>query len=184
MEEYIDSQHFTPRLGFWVATTLVIIGSILVVFLAGARPSLEHIFGTYFAFALELAFVSGICVGLLQAFLLPQLSFWTAVRWFSLTVVSVVVGWCIVFAFGVLLGRQSPTSSIDIGGQLALAIVHGFLNGVEIGAVIGLVTGIIQGRVQPSSARQWLVGNLISWSLGIGVPLAVFFGIISQISLF
>ena len=92
-------------------------------------------------------------------------------------------GWCTMFAIQVLLGLL-PQPSTNMSNQLISAIFEGFVNGALIGANIGKVTGIIQGRFQRSSARQWLVGNLISWSIGIGVPLAVLFAAISQIRFF
>jgi hypothetical protein len=104
------------------------------------------------------------------------------VQWFGITVASTAIGWCIIFALGTLLGRLQPLPAIS--DQLVPATFYGFLTGASIGAIIGLVIGVIQGRIQRLSARQWILGNLLSWSIGIAIPLAVFFALLSQIDFF
>ncbi len=175
-------QNASP-LGFWIATTIVIIITIFAVVLAGATPSDKGIFVQYLTLTLELALVSGSCVGLLQSFLILHHSSWAKVRWFGITMVSTVIGWCIVFVFESLLAGIHA-SLINLSDKLVLAIFYGFLNGASMGAIVGLVTGIVQGRIQSLSAHDWIVGNIISWSIGVGTPLAVFFAVVSKIRLF
>lgn len=179
----MDLPHYTPRFGFWIATTCVIIIVVFAVVLAGLALTSQSVFVAYLSLTLELAFVCGSCLGLLQSFMMPYPSSLARWRWFWITVMATIVGWCTMFAIQVLLGLL-PQTSTNMSNQLISAIFEGFVNGALIGANIGQVTGIIQGRFQRSSARQWLVGNLISWSIGIGVPLAVLFAAISQIRLF
>ena len=180
----MDSTDYASHLRFWIANTFVIIVTVFIVITVMPTPTDKGIFVTYVWLTLELAFVSGSCVGLLQSFLMPHFSFQAKVRWFGITVASIAIGWCIVFIRGYLLISQSQASLINMSDQVLPAFLDGFLNGALMGAMIGLVTGLIQGYVQPISARQWLMGNLISWSIGIAVPLAVTFAGLSQIRLF
>jgi hypothetical protein len=53
-----------------------------------------------------------------------------------------------------------------------------------MGTIIGLVVGILQQRIQRISWEDWIVSNIISWSIGIAIPLAVFFALLSQIDFF
>ena len=179
MEEYMDSSQYIPSRGFWVITAFVISVTVFVVVLAVLTPSDKGIFVQYLALTLDLAIISGSCVGFVQVLRMPHLSSWAKARWIGITILSTTIGWFIVFAFGAFLGQwlqAFPTMS----DRLVPAIFYGFLIGASMGATIGFVTGFIQIRFQPLSARQWIVGNLFSWSIGIGVPLTVFFAFLSQ----
>jgi hypothetical protein len=180
MEHNMDSSRYTPALGFWIATTFVIIITVFPIIILGTFSAMKDENATNLWLTFGLALIPGSCVGLLQTFMMAHPSIGARVQWLGATVVSTSIGWCIVFVIWTLI----VPSRITIGTQLGPAVFYGFLAGAFIGAIFGLVTGIIQGRIQPLSAREWLVGNLISWSIGIGVPLAVFFGGISQIRLF
>src|SRR5215208_6982381 len=180
MEDFMNLPHYTPRLGLWVATIFVIIVTVPVVVLSIPTPSDKGIFVQYLALTLDLAIISGSCVGLVQVFQMPHLSSWAKARWIGITILGVTIGWGIVFAFGAWLGQwlqAFPT----ITDRLVPAIFYGFLIGASMGAIIGFVTGFIQAYFQPSSTRQWIVGNLSSWSIGIAVPLTVVFAFISQL---
>ncbi|MFT3891841.1 MAG: hypothetical protein QM730_09435 [Anaerolineales bacterium] len=173
-----ESRYFTQP-SFWLATTFVIIVIVFAVVLAGAMPSDKGSFVQYLVLTLELAIVSGICVGFLQSRLSPP-SFWAKARWLGVSVLSTTLGWSIVFVLEFLLIKWLQSSPIDISDQLAVAAFYGFVDGALIGAVIGLVTSTIQVLSYHLPARQWIMGNLISWSIGIGIPLAVFYAGISQ----
>jgi|RhiMetdeSRZDD1v2_1073273.scaffolds.fasta_scaffold251966_4 hypothetical protein len=179
----MDSTHYTPRPGFWIATAFAIVISIFAVVLAGATPSDKGIFVQYLSLTLELAIISGSCVGLLQSSLMPHLSLWAKVQWIGLTLVSTTIGWCLVFAFGVLIAKWVPNFPI-LSNNTVIAVSRGVLFGTLIGMTIGLVTGIVQGRIQHLSSREWLWGNLVSWTIGIGVPFTLFLAILSQATFF
>jgi len=178
----MDSPHYTPRLGFWLATIFVIIVTVFAVVLRGAGPGNGGGRAADLWLTIGLAILPGSCVAFLQACILTFPSTQARVQWFGITVVSTALGWCIVFALMNLLDRLQLLPVIT--GQLLPAILDGLLTGAVIGAIIGIIAGVIQGRVQPLSSRQWIVGNLISWSIGIAVPLAVFFAGLSQIDFF
>lgn len=183
MEKYMELSQYTPRRSFWILTTFVIVVTVFVVVLTVPTPSDKGIFIQYLALTIDLAIISGSCVGLVQVFQMPHLESLEKARWIAITILSVTIGWGIVFALGAWLGQwleAFPT----ITNQLVLAIFYAFLIGASMGVIIGIVTGFIQARFQPSSARQWIVGNLISWSIGIAVPLTVFFTFLSQATLF
>jgi hypothetical protein len=114
---------------------------------------------------------------------MPHLSVWAKVQWIGLTVVSTTIGWCIAFAFGVLIAKWFPNFPI-FSDKIVIAVSIGLLIGTLIGVTIGLVTGIVQSRIQHLLAHEWLVGNLISWSIGISVPLILFLAILSQATFF
>jgi predicted membrane-bound spermidine synthase len=179
----MDQLHYTPGLRFWVATTFVISISVFAVVLAGAIPSDKGVYVQYLSLILELAIISGSCVSLLQSSLMPQLSFWAKVQWVGLTHVSTTIGWCIVFAVAVLIAKWFPNYPI-FSNKIVTAVSNGLVLGTLIGMTIGLVMVIVQGRIQHLSVREWLVGNLISWSIGISVPLTMFLVILSQATFF
>jgi hypothetical protein len=182
MEDHMDSQQYTPRLGFWLATTSVIIVTVFAVVLRGAGPGNGGGRAADLWLTFGLALLPGGCIGLLQAWKLAFPSTQARVQWFGITVVSTALGWCIVFALMNFLDRRQLLPVIT--SELLPATLDGLITGAMIGAIIGITAGIIQGRVQPLSSRQWIVGNLISWSIGIAVPLAVFFALLSQIDFF
>jgi NhaP-type Na+/H+ or K+/H+ antiporter len=66
-----------------------------------------------------------------------------------------------------------------ISGQFLQAAFYSFLLGALIGAIVGSVSGLIQVRIQHLPARQWINRNVISWSLGIAIPLVTFFVLLS-----
>jgi hypothetical protein len=176
MEACMDSSHYTPRLGFWMATTLVLIITTFPLIFLGAFSGNEEDLWTNFG----LLMIPSSCAALLQAFLLASRSL--RVQWFGITVAGTAIGWGAVLLLGPLLGRLQPSSTLS--DQFVLAALDGFVTGAPMGVIVGLVTGIIQGRIQPLSARELLVGNLISWSIGIGMPFALLFAAFSQIRLF
>jgi hypothetical protein len=182
-EEYMDLSQYAPSPNFWRATTIVIIVTVVVVPFLLPPPTTNGIFITYLWLTFELALVSGGCVGFLQAAMMPHLSFWDKARWVGITLGGTIIGWGIVFAFGNLLGKWFPNLPI-LSDQFVIAVFRGLLIGVSIGSIIGLVTGLIQAGVQRISAHQWIVGNVISWSIGVTVPIVVFWAILSTATLF
>ena len=178
----MDSPNYTPRLGFWIATAFVIIVTVFAVILRGAGPGNGGGRDAALWLTVGLAIIPGSCVGFLQACILAFPSTQARLQWFGITVASTALGWCIVFALMNLLDRLQLLPAIT--GELLPAILDGLLTGALMGVIIGIMAGVIQGRVQPLSSRQWIVGNLISWSIGIAIPLAVFFAGLSQIDFF
>jgi hypothetical protein len=53
-----------------------------------------------------------------------------------------------------------------------------------MGAIVGSVSGLIQVHIQHLPARQWINRNVISWSLGIAIPLVMFFVLLSLMNFF
>lgn len=176
----MDSPRHTPRLGFWIATTFVIIVTVFLVIIRGAGPGNGGGLAADLWITVGLVLIPGSCVGLVQVFMMAYSSMRERIKWCGITVVGIVIGWCVVFALMNFLAQLQSLPTI--GDQLVPAAFHGLLMGTLIGAIIGLVTGVIQGSVQGLLARQWITGNLISWSIGIAVSLAVLFAAISQIS--
>ena len=178
----MDSPEYTPRRGFWIATTLVLIVTVLPIIFLGAFSGNEGGNATNLLIHFGLVMIPSGCVALLQALMLVSPSLLARVRWFGFTLAGTAIGWGAVFALEPLLRRLIFSSTLP--DQWLLAALDGFVAASPMGAIVGLVTGLIQGRNQPLSARKWLVGNLISWGLGIGIPVAVFFAGMSQIRLF
>jgi hypothetical protein len=173
----MNSSHYTPRLGFWIATTFVIIITALPIIFVGAFPGEEGERANALLRTVGVALIPGICVGLIQAFILAYPSKLIRPQWFAITVVAIVIGWGTVFTLEPLLAqfRSSP-----VNAQLVLATVDGFLTGASRGAIVGLLSGIAQGWIQRLSARQWIIGNLLSWSIGVGISYAVIFAVATQ----
>jgi len=179
MEAYMDSPHYTSRLSFWIATIFVIIVTVFAVILRGAGPGNGGRVSDLWL-TIGLAILPGGCVGLLQAYLLAFPSRYARVQWFGITVASTALGWCIVFALMALLDRLQLLPTIT--NELIPSILDGLLTGGLIGIIIGLTVGVIQRRFQRIASRQWIVDSLISWSIGIAIPITLFFAFISQIS--
>jgi hypothetical protein len=174
----MSSPHPTPRLSFWIATTLaLIITTFPLIFLGAFSGSAGERWRN-----LGLLMILSSFVALLQALLLISRSLTARVQWFCLTLVGTAIGWGTVLALSPLLGQMTGSSTIS--NQLILGAFDGFITGSPMGIIVGLVTGIIQGRIQLLSARQLLVGNLMSWSIGIGLPFALLFAAFSQVGLF
>jgi hypothetical protein len=182
MEHNMDSSRYTPRLGFWVATTFVIIVTVFPIIFLGAFPGNEGERANALLRTVGVALIPGICVGLLQASIMAYPLRLIQLQWFVTTVVAVAIGWGAVSALSPLLTQLRQSSPIS--DQLVLATIDGFLTGGSLGAIVGLVTGIAQGWIQRLSMRQWIIGNLISWSVGVGVSFAMIFAAASQISFF
>lgn len=180
----MENQHLrdAPRLGFWIVTSFVIAVTVFPVVLNGAGPGNGGGRAADIWLTIGLALIPGSCVGLLQAYMLPFPSQFERVKWFGITVISTALGWVIVLAIMALLDRLQVLPAIT--GKLLPAFLDGLVTGSLMGAIIGLITGVIQGLIQPRLAHQWIVGNLISWSLGIAIPLAIFFALLSQIDFF
>lgn len=178
----MDSPEYTPRRGFWIATTLVIIVAVFPILFLGAFSGIEGGNATNLLIHFGLVMIPSSCVALLQALMLVSASLWARVRWFGFTLAGTAIGWGAVFALEPLLRRLQHSGPIS--DQWLLAALEGFVATAPMGTIVGLVTGLIQGRIQPLSAGEWLVGNLISWSIGTGLPPAVFFAGMSQIRLF
>ncbi len=176
----MGNQNFqnAPRLGFWIATTLVITITVLPFIFLGAFNVGGHIGGLWLA--VGLALIPGSCVGLLDALIPAFPSVQARVKWFSITTVSVTIGWCIVFILWNFLNRLQFSSTFS-NDQLGLAVIDAFVTGAVRGAIVGLVTGLIQGSIQHLSMRSLFVGNLISWSIGVGISFAAFIAFILQI---
>ncbi len=128
-----------------------------------------------------LVMIPSSCVSMLQTLTLKYNSLRTRVQWFSITIVSLAIGWVLEFALGPLIGRL--IFSTTISNDLIIAAFDGFITGIPIGAPVGLVAGLTHALFQRSAARQWIVGNLISWSVGIGVAFALIFAAFSQLRL-
>src|SRR5215208_932277 len=143
MGDFMDLAHYTRPRDFWKVTTLGIVGSVVGVSFIEVRTSLEHIYGTYLALALELAFVSGICVGLLQSSRMPQLSSPSKASWVVTAVLATTIGWVIVFAIVTVLVKLFPNLPI-FSDKIVLALFNGLFIGGSMGAIVGLITGIIQ----------------------------------------
>ena len=121
MEDYMDSPHYTPRLGFWIATTLVLIVTVFPLIFLGAFSGNWTNFG--------LLMIPSSCVALLQAFLLTFRSL--RVQWFGITVAGTAIGWGVVLILVPLLGRLQLSSTIS--DQLLLAALDGFIAGAPMG---------------------------------------------------
>jgi hypothetical protein len=178
----MNSPHYTPRLGFWIATVFVIIITVFAVVLRGAGPGNGGGRAADLWLTVGLAILPGSCVGLLQACVLALPSLGARVWWSFTTIGNTSLGWCVVFALLALLGRLRLLPTIT--NDLLLAIFYGLLIGTLMGTIIGLVVGILQQRIQRISWEDWIVSNIISWSIGIAIPLAVFFALLSQIDFF
>jgi uncharacterized membrane protein YhaH (DUF805 family) len=63
----MNSPHYTPRLGFWIATVFVIIITVFAVVLRGAGPGNGGGRAADLWLTVGLAILPGSCVGLLQA---------------------------------------------------------------------------------------------------------------------
>ena len=175
----MDSPHYTSRLSFWIATIFVIIVTVFAVILSEAGPGNGGLVSDLWL-TIGLAILPGSCVGLLQAYLLAFPSRYARVQWFGITVTSTALGWCIVFALMALLDRLQLLPTIT--NELIPSIIDGLLTGGLIGIIIGLTVGVIQRRFQHIASRQWIVDSLISWSIGIAIPITLFFAFLSQIS--
>jgi hypothetical protein len=178
----LDSPNYTPPLGFWIITTFVIIITVLPIIFVGTFPGEEGERASALLRTVGVALIPGICVGLIQASILAYPLRLIRPQWFVITVAAIVIGWSVVFALGPLLTWLRQASPIS--DQLVLATIDGFLTGGSLGAIVGSLTGIAQGWIQRSSTRQWIIGNLLSWSIGVGISYAVTFGAASQISFF
>jgi len=178
----MDLSHYTLRRGFWIATTLVLIVTVLPIIFLGAFSGNEGGTATNLLIHFGLVMIPSGCVALLQALMLVSASLWARVRWFGFTLAGTAIGWGATFALEPVLRRLQHSGSLP--DQWLLAALEGFVAAAPMGTIVGLVIGLIQGRIQPLSAGEWLVGNLITWSLGIGIPVAVFFAGMSQIRLF
>ncbi len=179
----MGNQNFqnTSRLGFWITTTLVIIVTVFLFIFLGAFNVGGYIGNLWLT--VGLALISGSCVALLHALIPPFPSVQARVKWFGITTVSITIGWCIVFVLWNFLNRLQFSSTFS-SDQLGLAVIDAFVTGAVRGAIVGLVTGLIQGSIQHLSMRSLFVGNLISWSIGVGISFAAFVVFILQIKLF
>lgn len=178
----MDLPQYTPRLGFWMVTTFVILISTFPLIFLGAFSGTEGASATKIWINFGLLMIPSSCIALLQAFMPISRSLSARVQWLGITVSGTAIGWGVVLALSPLLGRMQPSSTIN--DQLVLAAVDGFMTGAPMGVIVGLVTGFFQACMQPLSARALLVGNLISWSMGIGIPFVLLFAAVSQIRLF
>lgn len=177
----MESSQDTPRLGFWVATTFVIIVTGFPTFFLGELLGKGGDLTSGLLFILGVSLIPGSCIGILQSLMLALPSRGARVRWFGITVASTAIGWCIIFIMWGLIVVPQP---VVISDQLESAVFYGVFTGVLMGVILGLVTGIVQARFQHLSTGQWLFSNVISWAIGMAVSLAIFFGSLSQITLF
>ena len=182
----MDSPKYTsnPGCGFWVATTLMIIGSVIfvIVFLDAFTPRTKGAFVTYLSLTFEFGIVSGICIGLLQYSQLPHTSSQERMRWVGITVLGTTVGWFTVFAIGVLLATL-PLDLPVLTDNIALAVFGGLIVGGSMGAIIGLATGITQARFYQHLGEDWIGNSLISWGVSIATLVIVLFAFLSQATL-
>ena len=101
----MDSPEYTPRRGFWIATTLVIIVAVFPILFLGAFSGIEGGNATNLLIHFGLVMIPSSCVALLQALMLVSASLWARVRWFGFTLAGTAIGWGAVFALEPLLRR-------------------------------------------------------------------------------
>jgi hypothetical protein len=180
----MSNQNFqnTLRLGFWRATTIVIIITIFSIIFIGAFTSGGLIGNLWFL--VGLAIIPGTCVGILQAFMLEHASVSVQVKWFGIAVVSTAIGWCAVFALMAALLAKIHSLPEIISGQFLSAAFDGLITGALIGAIVGSVSGLIQAYIQHLPTRQWISSNVISWSVGVAIPLVAFYVLLSLMNFF
>jgi hypothetical protein len=182
MEHNMDSSRYTSRLGFWVITTLVISFTVFPIIFLGNFPENESEHALALFSTAALALIPGGCIGLMQALTLAFPSMLSRLQWLVITVAATAIGWGVASALQPLFIQVQLFSTIS--DQLVLAAIQGFLAGAPTGAIVGLLVGIAQGWLQRLWPRQWIIGNLLSWSIGVGVSYSVIFAAVSQISFF
>lgn len=174
--------YYTLHRGFWRATTAVTIISVFAVVFRGAGPGNGGGTAANLWLSVGLAIIPGCCLGILQAFLLENASLLARIRWFGITVVSISIGWCIVFAIMAWLTKLQFFTPIILQGPFQAALI-GFITGALPGAIVGYVSGLIQAYLQHLPARQWISSNVIIWGFSLGIPYAMILVIASMFTL-
>ena len=162
--------------------TLMIAVTVFPMVVLGVFTPSNGNSATGFLLAAALVLIPGICVSLLQAFTLSSPSRQARVRWFGLSVISIIIGWCVTFVFWNALNRLALFPSVLSSDQLGLAALVMFIYGAYKGAIVGAVSGAIQSYVQHLPMRAWLIGNILSWGIGGGISLATFSILLLSIS--
>ena len=172
-----SSQHIPGR-SFWVVTTIAIIFTCSFVVFQGAGPGNGGGTSANLWLTIGLPFIPGICLGILQAFMLEHSSIGTRVKWFVITVVSVAIGWYAVLTLMIALFGKP----VSIDNTLRAAF-YGFLLSALIGVIVGSVSGLFQAYLHYLPVHKWIINNVVCWGLGIAIPLVTILVIVSLITI-